>query len=340
MAAPPLLRGLPLLRLRLFLHNHHELTAVFIIPVRRRFCSAASSESTRSEEDVYSSANELLRVKEPPKLFDGIDELNYRKWKDKEDEILRDIEPVTFLAKDIIHSNRDTRSWDGRKLRESFSFADVREIGAMELPNVDRKDVFCLNFTKSDDFSTKSGYAFLLGKQVQNEKIPPDEDGPASDRVPIFLATLWEIWLARNEFTFSGNIVTAEEILGKIDKCMEEHETFASQDSNGLEVLHPPELDPIHPPGFNSQSTYMDGERLTSDDEKVVIERLLAYHPRSEDKIGCGLDSIMDNESASLPSLAQLLEVYNAQSSCADLLSTRTSVASSCLCLKSASITA
>ena len=38
---------------------------------------------------------------------------------------------------------------------------------------------------------------------------------------------------------------------------------------------------------------YMDGERLTSDDEKVVIERLLAYHPRSEDKIGCGLDSIM-----------------------------------------------
>ncbi|XP_021737265.1 protein DCL homolog, chloroplastic-like [Chenopodium quinoa] len=144
MAAPPLLRGLPLLRLRLFLHNHHKLTAVFITPIRHRFCSAASSESTRSEEDVYSSASELLRVKEPPKLFDGIDELNYRKWKDKEDEILRDIEPVTFLAKDIIHSNR-----------------------------------------------------------------------------------------------------------------------------------------------------YMDGERLTSDDEKVVIERLLAYHPRSEDKIGCGLDSIM-----------------------------------------------
>lgn len=38
---------------------------------------------------------------------------------------------------------------------------------------------------------------------------------------------------------------------------------------------------------------YMDGERLTAEDEKTVIERLLAYHPHSEDKIGCGLDSIM-----------------------------------------------
>ncbi|KAJ4701700.1 DNA-directed RNA polymerase subunit [Melia azedarach] len=38
---------------------------------------------------------------------------------------------------------------------------------------------------------------------------------------------------------------------------------------------------------------YMDGERLTAEDERAVVERLLAYHPHSEDKIGCGLDSIM-----------------------------------------------
>ncbi|KAA8537791.1 hypothetical protein F0562_027629 [Nyssa sinensis] len=38
---------------------------------------------------------------------------------------------------------------------------------------------------------------------------------------------------------------------------------------------------------------YMDGERLTAEDEKAVLEKLLAYHPHSEDKIGCGLDSIM-----------------------------------------------
>jgi hypothetical protein len=37
----------------------------------------------------------------------------------------------------------------------------------------------------------------------------------------------------------------------------------------------------------------MDGERLTAKDEKVVVEKLLAHHPHSEDKIGCGLDSIM-----------------------------------------------
>ena len=37
----------------------------------------------------------------------------------------------------------------------------------------------------------------------------------------------------------------------------------------------------------------MDGEQLTDEDEKIVAERLLAYHPNSDDKIGCGFDSIM-----------------------------------------------
>ncbi|CAN8277981.1 unnamed protein product [Cochlearia groenlandica] len=38
---------------------------------------------------------------------------------------------------------------------------------------------------------------------------------------------------------------------------------------------------------------YLDGERLDFDDEKIIIEKLLAYHPYSNDKIGCGLDFIM-----------------------------------------------
>lgn len=40
-------------------------------------------------------------------------------------------------------------------------------------------------------------------------------------------------------------------------------------------------------------SRYMDGERLTAEDEKAVVDKLLSYHPHSEDKIGCGIDSIM-----------------------------------------------
>ncbi|KMT19168.1 hypothetical protein BVRB_1g015620 [Beta vulgaris subsp. vulgaris] len=144
MAAPPLVRGMPLLRLRLRLHNHHRLTLNLFAPRPHPLCSSASSGLTTSEEDVLSSATQLLRVKQPPKLFDRIDDANYRKWKDKEDQILRDIEPITLLAKDIIHSDR-----------------------------------------------------------------------------------------------------------------------------------------------------YMDGQRLMPDDEKAVMQRLLAYHPHCEDKIGCGLDSIM-----------------------------------------------
>lgn len=40
---------------------------------------------------------------------------------------------------------------------------------------------------------------------------------------------------------------------------------------------------------------YGDGEVLSPDDQKFVVEKLLAHHPCSEDKIGCGLDAIMVN---------------------------------------------
>ncbi|NP_001148429.1 DCL protein [Zea mays] len=38
---------------------------------------------------------------------------------------------------------------------------------------------------------------------------------------------------------------------------------------------------------------YGDGECLCPRDENVVVEKLLSYHPRAQDKIGCGLDAIM-----------------------------------------------
>ncbi|XP_057429412.1 protein DCL homolog, chloroplastic-like [Lotus japonicus] len=38
---------------------------------------------------------------------------------------------------------------------------------------------------------------------------------------------------------------------------------------------------------------YMDGQVLNVAEEKAIVDKLLAYHPDSEDKIGCGLESIM-----------------------------------------------
>lgn len=51
-------------------------------------------------------------------------------------------------------------------------------------------------------------------------------------------------------------------------------------------------------PFFYLISRYLDGERLEFEDEKIVIEKLLAYHPYSKDKIGCGLDFIMVRNSS------------------------------------------
>ncbi|PSR99804.1 Protein DCL like [Actinidia chinensis var. chinensis] len=139
MAAPLLLRGFPLLRLRL--HRHHRIAAGLL--TRRPWCT--DTESTRRDEDVSfaDQSAAVFGVKDPPQ-YPRWGDLDLRNWKDKEYEIVRDIEPITFLTKEILHSDR-----------------------------------------------------------------------------------------------------------------------------------------------------YMDGERLTAEDERAVVEKLLVYHPHSEDKIGCGLDSIM-----------------------------------------------
>ncbi|XP_047306286.1 protein DCL homolog, chloroplastic [Impatiens glandulifera] len=136
MAAPLLFRAIPILRLRL----HHNRVDISTLNLRQRF-----SDVETTEDSSYGGRSKAsLNATKDPLNYSEYETSDYRKWKNEEEKILRDIEPITFLAKEIIHSNR-----------------------------------------------------------------------------------------------------------------------------------------------------YMDGERLTSEDESVVVEKLLAYHPHSKDKIGCGLDSIM-----------------------------------------------
>lgn len=40
-------------------------------------------------------------------------------------------------------------------------------------------------------------------------------------------------------------------------------------------------------------SRYKVGDRLSPENEKVILERLLPYHPAYDTKIGCGVESIM-----------------------------------------------
>ncbi|OMO78862.1 Copper amine oxidase, N2/N3-terminal [Corchorus capsularis] len=110
MAAPLLLKGLPMLRLRL--QQYNRLTAGLFSAPRRSWCAAADSGGHEEEVSTAEKISTVLSVKEPPN-FDKWDNPDYRKWKDKEDEILQDIEPTILLAKEILHS---TRYLDGERL--------------------------------------------------------------------------------------------------------------------------------------------------------------------------------------------------------------------------------
>ncbi|KAI4316670.1 hypothetical protein L6164_024626 [Bauhinia variegata] len=139
MTGPLLLRQVMLLRFRL--QNYQRFAAgIAATPHRLWCCAATDPDSSQDNEKVSTAADSSNLLK----AYSRFDEPDYRKWKNKEKEILEDIEPILMLTKEILHSRR-----------------------------------------------------------------------------------------------------------------------------------------------------YKDGERLTVEDEKSIVENLLAYHPRCEDKIGCGLESIM-----------------------------------------------
>lgn len=126
MAGPLLLREVLLLRLKL--HNYQRFAAGIAVPPHRLFCSASTnSESSGQADEKTSYAAQmlkLLRAQVPPSQSSTDDPSNhsstdnpdYRKWKNKEDEILKDIEPIVRLTKEILHSKRslsDTYSLSG-----------------------------------------------------------------------------------------------------------------------------------------------------------------------------------------------------------------------------------
>uniref|UniRef100_A0A5B7BJS3 Uncharacterized protein n=1 Tax=Davidia involucrata TaxID=16924 RepID=A0A5B7BJS3_DAVIN len=119
MAAPLLLRGVPLLRFRL---QHHRLALGIL--THRPWCTAA--ESARPDDDVSNAGQTtaVFRAKDPPN-YPRWDDPDYRKWKDKEGEILRDIDPITLLTKEILHSDR---YMDGERLTAEDEKAVVEKL--------------------------------------------------------------------------------------------------------------------------------------------------------------------------------------------------------------------
>ncbi|CAA0841115.1 Protein of unknown function (DUF3223 [Striga hermonthica] len=110
MAAPLLLRSLPLLHRRLiqpYLRLWHINGSIISL---RTFCNPAVSttDSTGSDGNKRPSLTQLFLTKsvKNPLHYPGCDDPNFQKWKVKEAEILGDIEPTICLVKEILHSNR------------------------------------------------------------------------------------------------------------------------------------------------------------------------------------------------------------------------------------------
>ncbi|KAJ4828971.1 hypothetical protein Tsubulata_036928 [Turnera subulata] len=136
MAAPTFLRSFPLQRLRL--HHDRSLAPAVLMPLRWN-CSVAAESS--GPDDGASSpaeerkATESLTASQPPERYWGWDPLDYRKWRNKEEEILKDIGPVVSLTRDILHTDRYR---DGERLTAEDERIVVEELLAHH-PNCEDK---------------------------------------------------------------------------------------------------------------------------------------------------------------------------------------------------------
>ncbi|KAL2458993.1 hypothetical protein Fot_55279 [Forsythia ovata] len=99
--AAPLLGAPPLFR---FHHSHFQVATWLV--THRSWCCAA--ELTRPEKDSFSvcqTAAAALKAKDPLE-YPRRDDPDFRKWEEKEAEILKDIESIIYLTKEILHSDR------------------------------------------------------------------------------------------------------------------------------------------------------------------------------------------------------------------------------------------
>ncbi|KAK7410060.1 hypothetical protein VNO78_00545 [Psophocarpus tetragonolobus] len=135
MASPLLLRQA--LLLRVCFHNYHCFTAGAVAARQRLWCSAASNvPSDEAEEKTNSggiSNSSFARKSQYPSRPE--DDPDYRKWKDKEEEILGDIQPIVVLAKDILHSRRYI---DGARLSMEDEKAVVEKLLAYHPQSEDK----------------------------------------------------------------------------------------------------------------------------------------------------------------------------------------------------------
>ncbi|WOL06419.1 protein DCL, chloroplastic [Canna indica] len=105
-AASLLLRGVPLLRVR------GLRAAAFALP--RRYTSSLLSDAEIHSPAAAASGSECEPTGSdgpPPlpsqKASPWTDLAEYQQWVNKEDDILKDIEPIRNFAKEILHSNRN-----------------------------------------------------------------------------------------------------------------------------------------------------------------------------------------------------------------------------------------
>ncbi|KAK8581014.1 hypothetical protein V6N13_144065 [Hibiscus sabdariffa] len=83
----------------------NRLSVEIVSSPRRPLCTAADSTEHQEEVSSAEKGSLVLTVRDPAK-YHRFDDPDYRKWKDKEEEILLDIEPIISLVKEILHSNR------------------------------------------------------------------------------------------------------------------------------------------------------------------------------------------------------------------------------------------
>lgn len=97
------------------------------------------------------------------------------------------------------------------------------------------------------------------------------QDGRHDEKIPLFVATLWALWEARNELLFRGERWSKEEVLRRVGLAMDFWFRFVSGLEDGPFMRSAMILDgPLTPPGFHF--CQLSGDHTASTDVTIQVD--------------------------------------------------------------------
>ncbi|XP_021846130.2 uncharacterized protein [Spinacia oleracea] len=154
----------------------------------------------------------------------------------------------------LLHNGIATKANLGRRGVQLSTVCDECNAGDEDLQHLFRFRKFAQDVWRSGSLAIHSNFNEAMSFQewfLFYIRRFQSQDGKNSPRCLYFMSTLWILWLVRNNRVFRGQSTSSSAMHNCIKSGLDQISILHQHPSPYLRFFHPPEVDPIFPPGFS-----------------------------------------------------------------------------------------